>query len=302
MKKGGFSRRGGAGVSTPQYTDNVILTRQYKRFVYELEEIDPSRSKWEISIIREPDDLGDESLKLEKFPIFNDPDDADDFIQRQIDEVLMELGKESLPPPSRRPPEVFEGPGTELTDEEFLDFTQRGRGRLRRKAQRESKRRRRQLSERAERAAESFQKVYDPRLPAHENINRISARIQELKDELKLTVDSSWRMKIRERIDELQDMINLVSSGKRPRQNPTKEEHKKIGRKFLKESEKAWDKYIDTQDPRDLMKAYEALVLAKQEAKFGKDRAASEQAKKGINAARAELMYFIRTRRASRRA
>lgn len=290
---GGHSRRGvGPGVATAEYTENIILTRQYRNFIYELEEIDPIRGKWQISVIQEPDGMGDESLKLESFPAFDDPDDADEFIQGQIDEALIEIAEEDLVPPPREP-ERFEGPGTPLTSEEFLDITQRGRGRARRAAAGVKKRTRRKLSEKAEVVAEQFRRVYDPKRPAHENINRLSSRIQELKDELNLTVDPSWRHKIRNRIDELQDMIRLLSEGKRPKSNPTKEEHKKIGRKFLKQSEVEWDKYVESQKPKDLLKAYECLVLAKQEAKFGKDKAAHDQAKKGVNAARAEIMWFI---------
>ena len=72
--------------------------------------------------------------------------------------------------------------------------------------------------------------------------------------------------------------------------NPTKAQHKAIGQKFLKKSEKAWDKYCKGGCKlNDLLDAYEDLSIAYEELKHAGDRKGMAQAKEGLKAARAEI-------------
>lgn len=79
------------------------------------------------------------------------------------------------------------------------------------------------------------------------------------------------------------------SKKKGSKKNPTKETHQKLGTGFLNKSEKSWAQYCKTLKIKDLLIAYENLILSEQELGYAKDKNGLAQARAGLKAARDEL-------------
>ena len=99
------------------------------------------------------------------------------------------------------------------------------------------------------------------------------------------------------RIIQVRDTITSMMEAQGPEdyidaayeENPSKTGHQKNGTKFLNKSEKAWDKYCDGLQSKDLLCAYECLILAEQELGYAKDKNGLKQVKVGMKASRSEL-------------
>lgn len=78
--------------------------------------------------------------------------------------------------------------------------------------------------------------------------------------------------------------------------NPTAEVHQEMGEGFLAESEKLWESYCNKKSHKTLLDAYRALELSCQEFEYTGDKKRMKQAKKGIRAARAEILACMKKR------
>lgn len=114
-----------------------------------------------------------------------------------------------------------------------------------------------------------------------------------------LTEDGDGRKRMLDMSRQLREEIVLImeNAGGSPispinvdfTENPTSMRHLKIGRAALKKSEKDWDTYLKRGSKKALLTAYESMLLAKTELKYGGDAAGVRQANTGLKIARAEL-------------
>ncbi len=92
------------------------------------------------------------------------------------------------------------------------------------------------------------------------------------------------------------DILNAVystrynPSKKRPNpSNPSTKIHQQIGIKFLKKSEKCLNRYKKSFKMKDLLDAYEDLIIAQEEFRHAKDKKYLAQSRSGLKAVRAKL-------------
>ena len=84
--------------------------------------------------------------------------------------------------------------------------------------------------------------------------------------------------------------------------NPPKAVHQKNGAQFLSKSEKAWNRYCEKLQTKDLLDAYENLVLAEQELGYANDKEGLKQTRAGLKSARAELASHLKRKTAKKKA
>lgn len=117
--------------------------------------------------------------------------------------------------------------------------------------------------------------------------------VQGRKEDVRDTIISLMRASDAEDIIDAAYRLNpgkgKKRSKKRSKKNPTPQTHQKIGTNFLKKSEKAWGKYCKSLKTKDLLDAYEDLILAKQELGYAGDKSGVDQARAGLLSARDEL-------------
>lgn len=115
---------------------------------------------------------------------------------------------------------------------------------------------------------------------------------------------------VNKRIIELRDAIVSLMEAQESEEiieaayeaNPSRAVHQKNGAQFLSKSEKAWNRYCDKLQTKDLLDAYENLVLAEQELGYAKDKEGLRQAKAGLKSARAELARHLKRKAVKKKA
>ncbi len=115
---------------------------------------------------------------------------------------------------------------------------------------------------------------------------------------------------VNKRIIELRDAIVSLMEAQESEEiieaayevNPPKAVHQKNGAQFLSKSEKAWNRYCEKLQTKDLLAAYENLVLAEQELGYAKDRERLKQVQAGLKSARAELASHLKRKAAKKKA
>ena len=233
------SRRGaGPGTQTVETTENVLIRKGYRGYSYELEEITPNR--WEVALTYEPIDVleGQPSVKDTTFEIFKDPDVASRRVKREIDKVLAWFDRHGIQPrrttrkaskkkkPSRGVSRVV---GTQvvpsgrearrLAEQEAIDADVRA-GR----------------SARAGRIRSHEHLGYDPRAGKGANLDRMTARIEELRDEMRVTRDAEVRKEMGDTIDVIKSMIRRIRAGKDPIEKAKREKRLSKGEREMAES------------------------------------------------------------------
>jgi len=84
------------------------------------------------------------------------------------------------------------------------------------------------------------------------------------------------------------NMLHKCYSAKE-KSNPTEGQHKKLGQKHLERSQKSWEKYRQSDNPKDLFDAYKYLELAHENFKQANNKDGTVQAKEGLRVVRAEM-------------
>lgn len=203
-----MSRRGaGAGAQVSEFTENVIISRGYRGYSFEVEEILPG--KWEATITYEPiiAMAGGPTAKGESFPVTGDPDLLIAKVKSKIDETLSWYAERGIEP----------GRSKKKKTERRATRRQRSR----RGARREAEQAEAEAEEFAGRAASAghfaksyAQYGYDPTAPRSVNIRNMQSKISELRDELRVTRDQYAKRELQEIVDTANSMLRRLKSGK----------------------------------------------------------------------------------------
>lgn len=213
------TRRGaGPGTQTVETTENILIRKGYRGYSYELEEITPNR--WEVALTYEPIDVleGQPSVKDVSFEIFNDPDVASRRVKREIDKVLTWFDRHDIQPrrTKRKASKKKKAgrPGSRVVGTQVVPSGREARRLAEQEAIDVDIRAGR--SARAERIRSYEHLGYDPRAGKRDNLERMTARIEELRDEMRVTRDVDVRKEMGDTIDVIKSMIRRVRAGKDP--------------------------------------------------------------------------------------
>jgi hypothetical protein len=223
----------GAGSQIAEYTENVIISRGYRGYSFEVEEIAPG--KWDATVTYEPitSISGGPTVKGTEFPVTSDPDLLISKVKERIDETLTWYAEKGIQPrrTSGRKPTPRRGVGRAAS--------RRGE-RIEAEQEEIEAEARAETAEAAERFARSYvQFGYDPDASKAQNIRNMEAKISALRDEIRVTRDPGARRDLSELVDTIASMVKRMKSGKsafastRQRRNPAVKKPRRLTRKQL---------------------------------------------------------------------